>query len=180
MKPPIFIGGFFIYTIMKNLKVYKAFEAKDDNRKFYDAKRAVEEALLTISDLKFKVDVFADKFDGDKEGDFNCFSVIISKLKEGSDFELEPFNFQDILDDVWHSFSIPSDYNFYFYSMTLSADNFICIWSPLDVENLEESLEDVGKVTQVTLAFTKEGYYKELIDSNKSKENNTLPNIKYK
>ena len=163
---------------MKNIKRYKVFESQEESD-INLAKESVKESLLELSDNEFKIDVFDDRFSGsDKYG--SCFSVIISNEK--SDGSRTPFNFQEVIDNVWQSFNIPSDYGFQFYAMfvDISKGKMYFVWSPLEATNLEEVLEGIGDVNCIGMTFIKEGEYKDKLEDNRNKyKSETLPGLEY-
>lgn len=188
-KPPIFIGGFFIYSIMKNIKTYKIFESKDLDKSLSnlsDAKEAVEQSLLELTDNGYKVEMFNDRFNSDDKG--RCFSVIITKESKESRGGLHsqiPFNFQDVIDDIWHSFNIPSDYGFHFFAMpiNLTKGGMKIIWNPLEAKNLEEVLEGLEKVQSVSLSFIEKDKFQDKIESGFDRQRDSLkdsiPGLEY-
>ena len=169
---------------MKNIKSYKLFENKDLDRSLSnlsDAKEAVEQSLLELTDNGYKVEMFNDRFGSDDKG--RCFSVIITKEdKDGNLVKQKPFNFQDVIDSIWHSFNIPSDYGFHFFAMpiNLTKGGMKFVWNPLESKNLEEVLEGLGEVNSVSLSFIEKDKFQDRIESAVKKyKESSLPGLEY-
>lgn len=201
-KPPIFIGGFFIYTIMKNIKTYKIFESQVDSAGWTSgdlngAKEAVDDSLLELKDNKFNIIIDGDRFSNEYK-DVRCFSLYITlpvknewtnqaTLRFGGLSEQSFFNFQDVMDNIWQAIHIASDYGFDVYVLSFNTKKVIngvsnvnLIWSPLDVSNLEEILESLDEVNSITVSFFEKGNLKEMIEENKKSLKLSPPGIEYK
>lgn len=169
---------------MKNIKGFNIFESSEESD-IVIAKELVRESLLELSeDNDLKVDIFDDRFSsGDSYG--SCFSVMISKEITNSRNikERVPFNFQEVFDNIWQSFNVPTDYGFYFFAMSIDIpkDKMYFVWAPLEATNLEEVLEGrVGDVSSIGMTFVKESDFKDKIEDIKKKDRTqSLPGLEY-
>ena len=169
---------------MKNIKSYNIFESAEESD-FLLAKEAVRESLLELSDDKdFKIDIFDDRFSSSDDYG-SCFSVMIEKrIKNSRNIkERVPFNFQEVFDNIWQSFNVPTDYGFYFFAMSIDIpkDKMYFVWAPLEATNLEEVLEGrVGDVSSIGMTFVKESDFKDKIEDIKKKDRTqSLPGLEY-
>ena len=97
--------------------------------------------------------------------------------------ERVPFNFQEVFDNIWQSFNVPTDYGFYFFAMSIDIpkDKMYFVWAPLEATNLEEVLEGrVGDVSSIGMTFVKESDFKDRIEDIKKKDRTqSLPGLEY-
>ena len=178
---------------MKNIKTYKIFESQVDSGGWTSgdlngAKEAVDDSLLELKDNKFNIIIDGDRFSNEYK-DVRCFSLYITlpvKNERGLT-EQSFFNFQDVMDNVWQSIHISSDYGFDVYVLSFNTKKVIngvsnvnLIWSPLDVSNLEEILESLDEVNSITVSFFEKGNLKEMIEENKKSLKLSPPGIEYK